>query len=107
MASGDEHEQAKLEHLMSKEGADDYKALVNETTTYADLLRQFPVARAALAIEYLIDHIPRIKPRLYSIASSADMHPGMVQLCIVKGPLQSLAWRPFSLLFFLKLEKEA
>ncbi len=58
------------------------KALMTETATYADLLRKFPSAK--LNLDYLIDHIPRIKPRLYSIASSQEMHKDAVHLCIVK-----------------------
>jgi sulfite reductase alpha subunit-like flavoprotein len=44
------------------------KDLINESVTYADLLIRFPSALPSL--EYLIEYIPAIKPRLYSIASS-------------------------------------
>lgn len=46
------------------------KELINETTTYADLLKMFPSAVPSL--EYMIQTIAPIKPRLYSIASHPD-----------------------------------
>ena len=82
IASSDASEKAEIEHLLSKEGKDDFRALVNETTTYADLMKKFPSNK--LQLEYILDHVPRIKPRLYSIASSSEMHPDQVHLCIVK-----------------------
>lgn len=82
IAAQDEDEKADLEHILTKEGGDKYKQMVAETVTHADLLLQYPSTK--LSIDYLIDHIPRIKPRLYSIASSSEMHPDQIQLCIVK-----------------------
>ncbi|CAH1775312.1 unnamed protein product [Owenia fusiformis] len=78
----DESEKKRIEFLLSKEGKDDFRELVKETTTYADLLKMFPSANVPL--EYIIDYIPRIKPRLYSIASSQEMHGDRLHLCIVK-----------------------
>jgi sulfite reductase alpha subunit-like flavoprotein len=82
IAATDPSEKAELEHLLSKEGKDDLKKLTKETVTYADLLKKYPSSK--LNLEYILDHVPRIKPRLYSIASSLEMHPDQVQLCIVK-----------------------
>lgn len=82
MAAKDEKEAKEIEFLLSKEGKTKLKELAKETPTYADLLKKYPSTR--LSLDYLIDHVPRIKPRLYSIASSAEMHPDMVHLCIVK-----------------------
>jgi len=44
------------------------KGLIGESVTYADLLLRFPSAIPKL--EYMLECIPVIKPRLYSIASS-------------------------------------
>ena len=82
IAAKDEKEKTDIEFLLSKEGKESMKELLKETPTYADLMRKFPSSK--LSLEYLIDHVPRIKPRLYSIASSLEMHPDQVHLCIVK-----------------------
>ena len=41
----------------------------------------FPSARPS--IEHMIDYIPRIKPRLYSIASSPNEKPDNIALCVI------------------------
>ena len=82
MAAKEGSERSELEFLLSKDGKDKMKELIKETVTYADLLKMFQSSR--LELDYLLDHIPRIKPRLYSIASSHDMHKDSVHLCIVK-----------------------
>jgi len=48
------------------------KTMIKETTTFADLFIKYPSTVAG--IEYLVQHITPIKPRLYSIAS----HPEFV-----------------------------
>jgi len=68
----DEKEKAELKHLLTKEGKPELKNFVDETATFADLLATFPSAIPQL--DYLIEFIPQIKPRLYSIASSQRMH---------------------------------
>lgn len=45
-----------------------------------DLLDAFPSARPPVAA--LLDSLPRLKPRLYSIASSPLAAPGRVELCV-------------------------
>jgi len=82
IATGDEAERSEIEHLLSKEGKESMRGLQKETVTYADLLKKFPGAK--MSLEYLVDYVPRIKPRLYSIASSQEMHENMLHLCIVK-----------------------
>lgn len=42
IAATDPKEKAELKHLISKEGVEDLKSLVNETVTYADLLHMYP-----------------------------------------------------------------
>lgn len=81
IAARDEDERSRLQHLLSKEGQEELRNLQKETVTYAELMEQFPSSR--LSLEYLVDHIPRIKPRLYSIASSSEMRGDMLHMCIV------------------------
>jgi len=45
-------------------------------------MQMFPSAKVPL--EYLIDFVPAIKPRLYSIGSASEMHPEHIHLCIVQ-----------------------
>ncbi|KAJ2082755.1 sulfite reductase [NADPH] flavoprotein component [Coemansia sp. RSA 988] len=77
----DEKEAEKLRWLTTSEGSAEFKDRVADTTTYADLLNEFTSARPSFL--YLVDLIAPIKPRHYSIASSAKMHPGSVHLCVV------------------------
>lgn len=83
LAAKDENEKKEIEHLLTKEGKDDLRQLVQVgTVTHADLMKKWPSSK--LNLEYLVDYVPRIKPRLYSIASSSEMHPEELHLCIVK-----------------------
>jgi len=83
IAAKDHDEKMEIEFMLSKDGKDKLKELQKETPTYADLMRHFSSSK--LSLEYLIDQVPRIKPRLYSIASSNEMFKDSVHLCIVKN----------------------
>jgi len=82
MAAKDDKEKKEIEYMLTKDGKPKFKELAKDTPSYADLLRLYPSSK--LSLEYLLDHVPRIKPRLYSIASSMEMHKDMLHLCIVK-----------------------
>lgn len=82
MAAKDDKEKKEIEYLLGKDGKPKLKELGKETPSYADLLRRYPSSK--LSLDFLLDHVPRIKPRLYSIASSSEMHKDMLHLCIVK-----------------------
>merc|ERR1711939_716237 len=45
-------------------------------------MQMFPSAE--MPLEYMIDFVPAIKPRLYSIASAPEMYPDHIHLCIVE-----------------------
>ncbi|KAJ2327883.1 sulfite reductase [NADPH] flavoprotein component, partial [Coemansia sp. RSA 2681] len=79
--AADEKEAEKLRWLTTAAGSAEFKSRVADTTTYADLLVEFASARPSFL--HLVDLIAPIKPRHYSIASSAKMHPGSVHLCVV------------------------
>jgi len=82
MLSKDESEKAKLKYLLSKEGAGELKELRNKYyCTYADLFKMFPSAFPPL--NYLIEYMPKIKQRLYSIASSNEHIGDKIELCII------------------------
>eukprot|EP01113_Clastostelium_recurvatum_P044659 TRINITY_DN7567_c0_g2_i6.p1 TRINITY_DN7567_c0_g2~~TRINITY_DN7567_c0_g2_i6.p1 ORF type:complete len:845 (+),score=210.14 TRINITY_DN7567_c0_g2_i6:1403-3937(+) len=71
----------KLVLLAGKEGVEEFKKRVDETATYADVLHEFPSAHPTLS--QLLDLVPVILPRHYSIASSIKAHPNSVHLLIV------------------------
>ncbi|KAG0004791.1 hypothetical protein BGZ80_005553, partial [Entomortierella chlamydospora] len=74
-------EKERLSYLISSEGAAEFKDRVDETLTHADILREFPSAHPS--IPQLINMLPPIKPRHYSVASSQKAHPNSVHLLIV------------------------
>jgi sulfite reductase (NADPH) flavoprotein alpha-component len=77
----DEKEKAELKHFLEKDGKEDLKGLIGESVTYGELLLRYPSALPQL--EYLLEAIPAIKPRLYSIASSMAEVNNTVELCII------------------------
>eukprot|EP01087_Luapelamoeba_hula_P000306 TRINITY_DN10206_c0_g1_i1.p1 TRINITY_DN10206_c0_g1~~TRINITY_DN10206_c0_g1_i1.p1 ORF type:complete len:1099 (+),score=207.08 TRINITY_DN10206_c0_g1_i1:243-3539(+) len=77
----DAQQKEKLELLVSPGGGEDYKRRVAEATTFADVLREFDSVHPE--IEELVNMIPRIKMRVYSVASSQKLHPTNIQLLIV------------------------
>lgn len=80
----DGKERSDLEGIVTgtEEGRALYRDLTQDFAHHADVLKLFPSARPPL--EQLINMIPILKPRSYSIASSPLMHPDMIQLCVVQ-----------------------
>lgn len=88
----DPKEKEELEHLCSKEGKPDYQAYAGESYTYAELLAKF--SSASPSVGTLLDYIPDIKPRLYSIASSSRMRGNDdCHLCIIKNEWDATSGR--------------
>lgn len=71
MVATDSNQKKELESLLTKEGKPKLMELIKETVTYADLLKLYPSALPKM--EYLLQYVPKIKPRLYSIASHPDL----------------------------------
>ena len=78
--SNDTYQKKRLKWLGSddKEG---FKLRQLESYTFADVLTEFATAHPP--VEELIDMIPPIMPRHYSISSSMKMHPNAVHLLVV------------------------
>eukprot|EP01134_Creolimax_fragrantissima_P004553 CFRG4553T1 len=74
-------EKAELLRICGDDGKAEFKKRVEETITFADILKEFPSAHPP--VEELILLIPAIKPRHYSIASSQRMHENSVHLLVV------------------------
>jgi pyruvate dehydrogenase (NADP+) len=80
LSASNPSEKKELEHLLSKDGKSALSSLKADTITYSELLTKFPSTTRSLP--YLLDQIPTIKPRLYSIAS-AQSHSKNLELCII------------------------
>ena len=72
-------EKAKLAGLLAPESKDMLGAFL-EQREFVDLLAEFPSAR--LTPQEFVDHLRKLMPRLYSIASSAKLHPSDVHLTV-------------------------
>merc|ERR1719198_243061 len=75
-------DQDRLQFLVSEAGQEAYtKEISNEGLNFADVLLKFPSAKPTL--NQLLTMIPVIKPRLYTIASSMRLTPGMIELTVI------------------------
>jgi len=72
-------EKARLEGLLAPEAKDMLSGYLDERE-FVDLLAEFPSAR--LAPQEFADHLRRLQPRLYSIASSARAFPSEIHLTV-------------------------
>jgi len=77
--ASDPAEKASLARLLAPESKEALAAWLGERH-YIDLLAEFPSAR--LRPQELVDHMRRLVPRLYSIASSWRAHPLEAQLTV-------------------------
>ncbi|MDI1247792.1 MAG: sulfite reductase subunit alpha [Lacunisphaera sp.] len=77
--TGDAEEQARLGKLLAPEAAEIRETFLGQRE-FIDLLEEFPGAK--LTPQEFTDHLRRLVPRLYSIASSPKMFPGQVHLTI-------------------------
>ncbi|XP_055854923.1 methionine synthase reductase [Episyrphus balteatus] len=79
--TADKDEKSVLLMLSSKEGTKLYNELILEKTrTFLDILDLFPSCIPTLSL--LIEHLPRLKPRPYSIANSPLSDPSKVKLIL-------------------------
>jgi sulfite reductase (NADPH) flavoprotein alpha-component len=72
-------EKAKLNGLLLPESKELLATWLDERE-FIDLLEEFPSAR--LLPQELVEHMRRLMPRLYSIASSPRVHPGEIHLTV-------------------------
>merc|ERR1719330_1071428 len=84
MCATDPSEKEELTMICSREGKEAYQACGEESYTYSELLEKFPSATPTIG--HLIDYVPDIQPRLYSIASSPRMQgEDACHLCIIRN----------------------
>jgi sulfite reductase (NADPH) flavoprotein alpha-component len=75
----DPKEKEQLQALLAPEAKEALEIFLGQRE-YIDLLEEFPNAR--LTPQEFVDHLRRLMPRLYSIASSPRAHPGQVHLTV-------------------------
>ena len=75
----DESDKARLAVLLAPEGKDELAGYL-EDREFVDLLAEFPSAK--LTPQELVDHMRKLMPRLYSIASSPKPYPTEVHLTV-------------------------
>ncbi|XP_068933063.1 methionine synthase reductase isoform X2 [Petaurus breviceps papuanus] len=73
--TNDSAEKRRLQELCSKQGASDYNHFIRDSfISLLDLLHAFPTCRPPLSL--LLEHLPKLRARPYSCASSCLFHPG-------------------------------
>ncbi len=75
----DAKEKARLMELLAP-GAEELRETFLGQREFIDLLEEFPGVK--LMPQELVDHLRRMMPRLYSIASSPTLYPGQVHLTV-------------------------
>lgn len=76
-----EHEKERLHHFASPEGRDDlYQYNQRERRTVIEVLEDFPSVQ--LPFEWLVQLVPPLKPRAFSMSSSPLAHPNQVHLTV-------------------------
>lgn len=73
------NEKSRLEELVKPESKDALTGFLAERE-YIDLLAEFPSAK--LTPQEFVDHMRKLMPRLYSIASSAKVYPAEIHLTV-------------------------
>ncbi|CAN0928858.1 NADPH-dependent diflavin oxidoreductase 1 [Linum grandiflorum] len=76
-----EHEKERLQYFASAEGRDDlYQYNQKERRTVLEVLEDFPSVQ--IPFEWLVELVPPLKKRAFSIASSPSAHPNQVHLTV-------------------------
>ncbi|NXU77147.1 MTRR reductase, partial [Oreotrochilus melanogaster] len=73
--TSDAGEKRRLQELCSRQGASDYTQFIRDSNVcLLDLLRAFPSCKPSLNL--LIEHLPKLQARSYSVSSSNLYQPG-------------------------------
>lgn len=69
-----------MEYLCSKEGSSEYTThILNKSLTLIDLFKIFKSCMPP--IEIILEHLPRLLPRSYSIVNSKQNNPNFLKIC--------------------------
>ncbi|KAH9297724.1 hypothetical protein KI387_029406 [Taxus chinensis] len=76
-----EHEKERLQYFASPEGRDDlYQYNQKERRSVIEVLEDFPSVQ--LPLEWLLQLVPRLRTRMFSISSSLLAHPNQVHITV-------------------------
>lgn len=76
-----QHEKERLQYFASAEGRDDlYQYNQKERRTVLEVLEDFPSVQ--MPFDWLVQLVPPLKPRAFSISSSHSAHPNQVHLTV-------------------------
>ncbi|XP_028664663.1 NADPH-dependent diflavin oxidoreductase 1 [Erpetoichthys calabaricus] len=76
-------EDEKLREFASAQGQEElHDYCTRPRRTLLEVLQDFPHTTAALQVDYLLDLIPEMSPRAFSIASSLHAHPGRIHILL-------------------------
>ncbi|XP_038697915.1 NADPH-dependent diflavin oxidoreductase 1 isoform X2 [Tripterygium wilfordii] len=79
--AGAQHEKERLQYFASPEGRDDlYQYNQKERRTVLEVLEDFPSVQ--MPFEWLVQLVPPLKQRAFSISSSQLVHPNQVHLTV-------------------------
>lgn len=79
--SPDEQEREKLQEFSSAAGQEELYTYCNRPRrTTLEVLIDFPHTTPSIPADYLLELIPRIRPRAFSIASAMQAHPKKLQI---------------------------
>lgn len=77
--TSDQGQKRRIQELCSKQGAADYTQFVRQPSlSLMDILNAFP--SCIPPVERLLEHLPRLQPRPYSVCSSPLVNPGIIEI---------------------------
>lgn len=94
--SDDETEKEKLQEFLSPEGQEDlYNYCYRPRRSIIEVFHDFPkTCKCVVNLETLLDLIPSIKPRSFSIASSPFVHKDKIQLLVAVVEYKTRLYEP-------------
>uniref|UniRef100_A0A8D0H573 NADPH-dependent diflavin oxidoreductase 1 n=1 Tax=Sphenodon punctatus TaxID=8508 RepID=A0A8D0H573_SPHPU len=93
--SPNELEREKLQEFSSTQGQEELYAYCNRPRrTTLEVLCDFPHTTCAIPYDYLLDLIPWIRPRAFSITSSMLAHPDRIQILLAVVQYKTVLVKP-------------
>ncbi|XP_067662793.1 NADPH-dependent diflavin oxidoreductase 1-like [Haliotis asinina] len=95
LLSSDELEKEKLQEFSSAEGQEELYTYCNRPRrTTLEVLQDFPQTSRQIPFEYLLDLIPPLQPRAFSIASSQQATPNEIHLLVAVVRYRTKLFKP-------------
>ncbi|XP_019861809.1 PREDICTED: NADPH-dependent diflavin oxidoreductase 1-like [Amphimedon queenslandica] len=90
-----ELEREKLEEFVTPEGQEELYSYCNRPRrTIIEVLNDFPLTATKIPVSYLLDLLPVLQPRAFSIASSATTNPQHVQILVAVVEYKTKLFHP-------------